>query len=91
MVRKIDYPSDEAREFYLRKKEPSLTEEELTAWVAMSKGLTIPHLKEMIISVKCYNRDLDETVKRLKKMHTKKFKDGQGLGFASAEDKTASR
>jgi len=91
VVRKIDYPSDEAREFYLRKKEPSLTEEELTAWVAMSKGLTIPHLKEMIISVKCYNRDLDETVKRLKKMHTKKFKDGQGLGFASAEDKTASR
>ena len=91
VVRKIDYPSDEAREFYLRHKEPSLTEEELAAWVGMSKGLTIPHLKEMIISVKCYNRDLDETVKRLKKMHTKKFKDGQGLGFASAEDKTASR
>jgi AAA+ superfamily predicted ATPase len=86
VVRKIDYPSDEARKFYLCHKEPSLTEEELTNWVAQSKGLTIPHLKEMIISVKCYNRDLDETIRRLKKMHTKKFKDGQpGLGFVGSD------
>jgi hypothetical protein len=77
-------PSDAARRFYLEKKEPSLTPEELDQWVEFSDGLTIPHLKEMIISIKCYGKDIKETVDRMKSMHKKKFNptDAPALGFS---------
>ena len=82
VIRKIDMPSEESRRCYLQLKEPSLTSEELDLWVNLSKGLSIPHLKEMIISIKCYNRDIQETVNRLNRMHKKNFKSGEKeLGF----------
>lgn len=83
IVKYIGMPSAAARKFYLKAKEPTMSEEELDMWTATSDGLSIPHLKEMIISVKCYGRSLDETLERLKKMHKKKFKsdDSSSLGF----------
>lgn len=76
-------PSAAAREFYLRAKEPSLTDDEIQEWVVKTDRLSIPHLKEMIISIRCYGRSLDETLGRLKQMHKKKFKSDEstGLGF----------
>jgi SpoVK/Ycf46/Vps4 family AAA+-type ATPase len=84
LIRYIGMPSDAARRFYLEKKEPSLTPEELDQWVEFSDGLTIPHLKEMIISIKCYGKDIKETVDRMKSMHKKKFNptDAPALGFS---------
>jgi hypothetical protein len=89
LIRYIGMPSDAARRFYLEKKEPSLTPEELDQWVEFSDGLTIPHLKEMIISIKCYGKDINETVDRMKSMHKKKFNptDAPALGFAGKSDK----
>lgn len=83
VVRRIGFPSADARRFYLSHKEPSLTPKELDQWVEMSDQMSIPHLKEMIISVRCYNASLEETVERLTAMHKRKFaKEGSGnLGF----------
>lgn len=97
VIKFIDLPSDAARRFYLKHKEPELSPEELGQWVIATRGMTIPHLKEIIISVKCYGRTLDETLDRMRDMRKKKFKkagDGK-LGFAQGaadpEKLTASR
>lgn len=64
----VGMPSAAAREAYLRAKEPSLTEDELTEWVRLSKGFSVAHLKEMIIAVKCFKQPLAYVVARLEKM-----------------------
>ena len=87
LIRYVGMPSAAARKFYLENKEPSLTPEEMDLWVESSEGLTIPHLKEMIISVKCYGKPLAETVNRMKDMHRKKFKaeGAKSLGFGGEQ------
>jgi len=88
LIKWIDLPSDAARRFYLESKEPSLSKLELDEWVKATRGLTIPHLKEIIISVKCYGRTLDDTLARMRDMRKKKFRKGDGaLGFATAVPK----
>jgi len=84
IVKYIGMPSPEARKYYLENKENSWKPGEIAEWVDQTDGLTIPHLKEMIISVKCYGRSLEETVARLRAMHKKKFKSETDttLGFA---------
>lgn len=62
----IQMPDDNMRRTYLQEKEPSLTDKELDRWVRLSDGLSIAHLKEVIILVKCFGKDIEEAVDRLK-------------------------
>ena len=69
---KIGMPSAQAREFYLSHKNPRLDSEphELHEWVDATEGFSVAHLKELIISVECFNKTREEAVKRLRSMMT---------------------
>lgn len=77
VVMAVPMPSAKARAIYLKVKEPSLDKPALREWVEKSKGFSIAHLKEMIISCKCYGRPLDEVVERLHEMQRRKFKNDE--------------
>ena len=67
---KIGMPNAEARKFYLEHKNPRLVENitELENWVELTKGFSVAHLKELIISVECFDKTIEETIKRLRSM-----------------------
>lgn len=68
-VEKIDVPSDEARKVYLTHKlSDYLSEAEIDKWVAMTKGFSIAHIKELIVNVMCLDNDIESQVERLKSM-----------------------
>jgi AAA+ superfamily predicted ATPase len=83
IIKKIGMPSATSRRIYLKAKNPELSEETLTRWVAETDGFSLAHLREVIASVECLGHDFDETVQRLKKMMVGKP--------SSAEFETSSR
>jgi SpoVK/Ycf46/Vps4 family AAA+-type ATPase len=66
----IDMPSADARDAYLKHKNPGLSCEERCRWVAKTEGFSIAALKEVIVSVECLGRDLDASVARVRDMLT---------------------
>lgn len=88
-IKKIGMPTPEARAFYLQHKEPTLEGEELEKWVKLSKNMSIAHLKEMIISNRCYGINIEKVVKRLNIMKKRDISsdtavdDKQSFGFNS--------
>jgi len=89
---KIGMPRDPARAVFLKAKNPRLgeteNEAELSHWVELSKGFSIAHLKEFIISVECFGRTVEDTAERLTKMTNTKASssDGEGpFGFMNKE------
>lgn len=72
IVKKIGMPSSAARTVYLKAKNKRLADPdkkaELAMWVNDTKGFSIAHLKELIISVEVFDQPLDASIKRLKKM-----------------------
>ena len=68
LIKEIGMPSAAARRAYLCNKEPTLAGDELEAWVEVSDGFSIAHLREMIILCFCYGRTLDEAIERLDRM-----------------------
>lgn len=86
-IKYVGMPSSEARAAYFRAKEPDIGSEELEAWVAATDGLSIAHLKELIIAVRCFKQPLDKVAERLAKMHGRKpsseeTPDSRVVGFA---------
>jgi SpoVK/Ycf46/Vps4 family AAA+-type ATPase len=67
-VVKISAPSAAARLSYLKERRLGLSEMELMTWVEKTNGLTVAHLKELIVSVACFGNDLDEQIQRLREM-----------------------
>lgn len=69
-VKKIGMPSAEARDLYLAYKNPWLdaNSRERAEWVEKTKGFSIAHLKELIVSVEVFEVPVDEAITRLKKM-----------------------
>lgn len=65
LIRHIGMPSPGSRRIYLSKKEPSLGANELSEWVERTDGLSIAHLRELIILCRCYGKSLDEALSRL--------------------------
>lgn len=65
LIRHIGMPSSASRRMYLATKEPSLSERELNTWVERTDGLSIAHLRELIILCRCYHKSLDEALTRL--------------------------
>jgi len=79
IVQYIGLPGKAARKAYLMHKIPEMSLSEISVWVEKTDGLTIPHLKELIILVKVYGKELDESIQRLKDMsklpHSRSFTD----------------
>lgn len=88
----VPFPSAKARRQFLSTKEPSLTPEELDEWVPRTKGFSIAHLKEIIISVRCYGRKLDDVIARMDKMNKRDLNSNDarggktGIGFVKGEN-----
>ena len=68
VVKKIGMPSAMARYEYIKHKNPKLSEEELQQWVNATKRFSIAHIKELIVSVECFEVDFNEAVTRLQYM-----------------------
>jgi len=69
-VRRIGMPSNAARQKFIEHKNPRLATnpEELEQWVRETKGFSVAHLKELIVSVEIFGSNFDESLKRLKDM-----------------------
>ena len=65
----LGMPSAASRKLYLKTKEPTLSESDLEEWVKLSSGLSVAHLREMIIAVRCFGQPLKAVVERLQLMH----------------------
>lgn len=92
----IGMPSAEARRAYLLAKEETFAEEPelLERWVGCSEGLSIAHLKEMVVAVFCLGHELDSAVARLRALHERKLsseddpgrvRTGFGLGLGNGK------
>jgi len=86
-IRYVGMPTADARRVYFQAKEPSIDEGELAAWVEATEGLSVAHLKELIIAVRCFKQPLADVAARLEKMHARKpssedSPDARVVGFA---------
>jgi hypothetical protein len=84
MILCLGTPTQEAREAYLRHTlRNELPEEEFQGIVKGTKGLSLAHLKEYVVSTVCLNKSSRETLARLQKNMKQRptlSKDG-GMGF----------
>ena len=66
----IDMPTDITRRAYLQKvtKLEPLSDYELDLWVSETNGMSISHLRELVVAVRCLGRDYRSTLKRLEAM-----------------------
>ncbi len=91
-VKKIGMPGWDAREAYFRAKFDGKdvgwwNADQLDRWTKLSKGFSVAHMREMIISVCCLGQELEDVVNRLEKMHERKptsesDPDGPRMGIA---------
>jgi SpoVK/Ycf46/Vps4 family AAA+-type ATPase len=65
---RIDPPDARARDAYFARKLPDLFAEERRRWVDISEGLTFAALAELIISVCCLEKGLEESATLLKEL-----------------------
>lgn len=73
IVENIGFPGKDTRRAYLSFKHPKLAGEpnRLEEWVAASEGMSLAHLKEMILLVEGYKTPIELAVKRLRNMKIK--------------------
>ncbi|MFM7009494.1 MAG: AAA family ATPase [Betaproteobacteria bacterium] len=71
-IQYIGMPMSDARMAYLRAKEPSLTEQELTEWTRLTDGFSLAHLKELIVAVKCLGQSFKAALDRLEVMRVQR-------------------
>lgn len=88
-VEYVGMPSHEARRVYLSTKEPDLPSSVIAEMVDVTDGLSIAHLREMIILTQCFKRSIADAAKRLtaskhRTPHSEKAPDRSSLGFAGA-------
>lgn len=74
---KIGMPNEAARALYLKSKIENLEKDGIDL-VKETDGLSIAHIKELIVSVYCQENDIKETLERLKKMKVKPKSEGEG-------------
>lgn len=79
---KIGMPNAAAREMYLRSKLDTVVKDGIDL-VAKTEGMSIAHIKELIIAVYCQGNSVNDTIDRLSRMKVKPRSDNEGgpLGF----------
>lgn len=70
----IGMPCEDVRRIFINKK-MDLDEESLDYWVRMTDGLSVAHIKEVIILNLCFDIPVDEAVKRFDELDLKKLED----------------
>ncbi len=68
-VLNVDPPSAAQRAAFLQHKVADLTQAQLEDWVERTSGLSFASLAELIISVRCLEIDVDESINILRKQH----------------------
>lgn len=67
-VQFVDMPHDAARDAYIKAKAPDVDEVTRARWVKATEGLSIAHLRELIVATQALGDDDTETLDRLLKM-----------------------
>lgn len=63
----VDYPTTEARRFYLEQKIGHETStQRITEWAKATEGFSIDELKETVLAVQCLGEDLRDIIQRVK-------------------------
>jgi ATPase family protein associated with various cellular activities (AAA) len=76
-VRKIGMPNIVARTAYLL---ATASECDVTRWAKETEGMSIAHLRELVVAVFCLGRKYEETLARLKKMAIRPKDRDEGFG-----------
>ena len=82
----VEMPSKEIREAYIKNKltDEDLNNIDLDKWLKETDGMSLSHLKELIISVVVMGKDFEESMGNLTEMKkSPKIKKGGQLGFGS--------
>ena len=90
-IRYIGMPSRAAREAYVLAKLPASANGSVEAYIDASEGLSIDHLRELIVLTQCDDVLLDEAAKRMHAMKAAKPNSGrspewQGAGFGTSAE-----
>jgi SpoVK/Ycf46/Vps4 family AAA+-type ATPase len=91
-VKKIGMPNELARLAYFQATVPAYggIDISLSEWVTDTEGMSIAHLRELVVSVLCLQRDYRSTIDRLKRMqirpksHEDGFKRRSQIGVRSS-------
>lgn len=92
----IGYPNEVMRAEYISQKAKHLEDGDLEVWVDITKGMSLAHIKELILAVEVYEVPFEEALQRIKDMmkendNSEDFdkKEGrkEGLGFDSGKNK----
>ena len=67
-VVKIGMPNAASRQMYLESRHLQLAPTEMAQWVKATEGMSIAHLKELIVATQCFGNKFASTIKRLRKM-----------------------
>lgn len=67
-IMKVGMPSWEAREVYLKAKEPNIDADTINRWVARTEGYSVAHLREVCIATQCFKQSEEHVFERLDKM-----------------------
>jgi AAA+ superfamily predicted ATPase len=82
----VEMPSEEIRESYLRRKlsDSDISGIDLNRWVKETEGMSLSHLKELVISVIVMGKSFEDAISSLSEMKkTPKIRKGSKLGFNS--------
>jgi hypothetical protein len=82
----IELPNDEVRKAYIQNKlsEDDLKKINIDNWIVESKGFSLAHMRELVISVVTMDNSFEDTIARLKGMKVKpriKSKTPSSIGF----------
>lgn len=84
----VGMPSREIREAYIKSKlnNADLERIEITDWLDLTEGMSLSHLKELIISVIVLNKTFKESIQHLSDLKKKpKIKSSSNVGFKSSQ------
>lgn len=87
-IRFVTMPSRAMRKQYIVKLEPTISEDQLEEWLDHSDGMSIAHIKELIVSVNVFGYPLDHTLERLNAMRERKYDEEQNLAGTPHEKRS---
>jgi SpoVK/Ycf46/Vps4 family AAA+-type ATPase len=95
LVKFVGYPNEKARRIFITHKNKRLSLEEnkieLDLWVEKTVGMSVAHIKEMIISVECFGNTIYDVLENFKEMKKEVTSDDfmdtrKPIGFIGRED-----
>lgn len=66
----VDMPTRRCRKAYIKFKYPTISEHEVDSWVEQTDNMSLAHIQELVIAVKCLDKDPQETLNRLRALES---------------------